>query len=91
MDYEWDEDKAAANVRKHSISFANVFGFDWESALVVEDDREDYGEKRYRALGYINARLHALVFTVREDKIRVISLRRASPREKRSYESSIRP
>ena len=52
--------------------------FDWSSALVVEDTREDYSERRYQALGFIGEHLHMLVFTPRDGAIHVISLRRAS-------------
>jgi uncharacterized protein len=64
---------------------ANVEGFEFDTALVIIDDRRDYGEVRYRALGMIDHRLHALVFTGRTGKTRVISLRRANDRERRNY------
>ena len=46
MDYEWDEGKAQSNLQKHGVAFEAVYGFDWESALVLQDDRKDYGEER---------------------------------------------
>jgi uncharacterized DUF497 family protein len=87
VNYEWDEAKAESNLNRHGVSFEAVYDFDWESALVLEDDREDYGEVRYRAMGLIGSRLHALVFTLRGETVRVISLRKANRREVRFYES----
>lgn len=53
--------------------------------MIEEDVRVDYGERRYRAFGYIGERLFALVFTHRAEKIHVISLRKANSREVKRY------
>ena len=79
--YAWDERKRVSNLRKHGVDFAIVQNFDFETALVLRDNRKNYGEERYRAYGTINGRLHALVFTRREGRIRVISLRKSNTRE----------
>jgi uncharacterized protein len=86
--YAWDERKRAANLRKHDVDFAIVQNFDFETALILRDDRKNYGEERYRAYGAINGRLHALVFTRREGRIRVISLRKSNAREIATYAAS---
>lgn len=83
--YSWDEEKAANNLAKHGVPFEAVSGFDWETAHVVEDSRFDYGGPRSIAFGQISADLHVLVYTVRDDLIRVISLRRANRRERALY------
>lgn len=62
--------------------------FDWDGALVVTDDRRDYGEPRLRALGLIDGRLHAVVVTPRGDALRIISLRKANKRELKLWENS---
>jgi uncharacterized DUF497 family protein len=85
--FEWDDDKATANLVKHGVAFERVHDFDWSTAQIVGDDREDYGEQRMIALGLIDAVLHVLVFTEREDNIRVISLRKANKRETKAYGS----
>jgi uncharacterized DUF497 family protein len=59
--------------------------FEWSSSLIVEDTRRDYGEKRFRAIGWIVGRLHVLVFTPRAKKVHVISLRKANDREVKLY------
>lgn len=60
--------------------------FDWSSAIIEEDVRKSYGEHRYFALGLIKNRLHAVVFTLRNNKLHVISLRKANQREVKDYE-----
>jgi uncharacterized DUF497 family protein len=75
-------------LRKHGVDFAIVQNFDFETALVLRDNRKNYGEERYRAYGTINGRLHALVFTRREGRIRVISLRKSNTREIANYAAS---
>jgi uncharacterized protein len=45
------------------LPFALAEDFDWSCALIAEDTREDYKEKRYQALGFIEEHLHMLVFT----------------------------
>src|SRR6266542_2860271 len=88
--YGWDEAKRRANLRKHGVDFAAVHGFEWDLAIRRIDDRDDYGELREQAIGFIGGRLHSLVFTEREDEqgelVWVISLRKAEAPEKRIYE-----
>ena len=85
MEYEWDDAKAAANLHMHGVAFAAVENFDWSTAFVVPDERFDYGEDRWLAIGMIGSRLHSMTFTIRGDRIRVISLRVAEPKERRLY------
>lgn len=86
MRFEWDEGKRAANLAKHSVDFAAVESFDFGSAAVVVDDRQDYGEERRIALGLIGSRVYVLIFAWRGETVRVISLRKANAREVKSYE-----
>ena len=51
----------------------------------IEDDRFDYSEIRVRAFGFIDEVPHCLVFTIRGQELRVISLRRAHAREMKRY------
>ena len=53
--------------------------------MIVADTRFDYGEERFNAYGLIGETLHAMTFTRRGDDIRVISLRRARPKELKRY------
>jgi uncharacterized DUF497 family protein len=79
--------KNARNVATRGISFNLAAAFEWDNVLIVEDTRKDYGERRFQALGLIAARLHVLVFTRREAKVHVISLRKANKREVKQYEA----
>ncbi|WP_338021221.1 BrnT family toxin [Azomonas macrocytogenes] len=79
--YEFDPAKSATNLEKHGVSFDAVEDFEWENAMVEEDNRNSYGEKRYIAYGPIRDRLYVLVFTPRADRFRIISLRKANRRE----------
>lgn len=87
MIISYDPTKNDKNIAERGISFEWAADFEWASALVVEDQREDYGERRFQALGYIGTRLHVLVFTPRTGSVHVISLRKANRREVTRYES----
>jgi len=82
----FDPAKSDANARKRGLPFSLVKDdFDWATAQVIEDTRKDYGERRYRALGFIGTRLHAVVYTLRATALHVISLRKANRREETHY------
>ena len=87
MPVSFDPKKNERNIAERGLSFELVAGFEWGSALVVEDSRRDYGERRFQALGLIDGRPHALVFTPRVGRVHVISLRKANPREVKHYEA----
>lgn len=86
MKYEWDEAKRQKNIKKHGIDFPSAWDFAWETAKIDEDDRAEYREHRYVAVGYIKERLFVMAFTNRDDVVRLISLRPAEPKEIRRYE-----
>jgi len=77
-----------ANIEKHGVDFAAADAFAWKSAIVVDDTRRAYGERRRIALGFIGASLHSLVYTRRAGMVRIISLRLASRKERKSYEDT---
>ena len=81
--YEWDEDKRQANLAKHGVDFADMDAFEWDTAALDMD--ENHAEPRWIAIGFIGAVLYFAVFTERSDNIRIISLRKATRREARSY------
>ena len=90
MEIEFDPEKHDRNVRERGISFEQARDFEWDGALVWRDTRRDYSEERFIALGLIGKRLHSLVFTVRGDAVRIISLRKANRREELPYEQKAR-
>lgn len=85
MRIRFDPVKNERNVRDRGLSFERAADFDFSSALVAVDDRQEYGEVRYVALGLLDARLHVLCFTETADGIRVISFRKANSREVARY------
>ena len=86
MEYEWDSAKNRRNRTAHGCAFDIVSGFDWSEAIEVLDDRFDYGEERWLALGPIGTKLYALIFSPRgDDRVRVISLRAATRNERKAY------
>ncbi|PSJ57691.1 BrnT family toxin [Kumtagia ephedrae] len=85
MKFEWDEEKYETNKAKHGIVFDLIHDFDILTALVVEDDRFDYGETRLVGIGLIHTRIMVVVYTERGDVVRVISLRKANRKEIRFY------
>jgi uncharacterized DUF497 family protein len=91
VDISFDAAKNVRNIATRGISFEQALAFEWDRALIVEDTRKDYGERRFQAIGLIAERLHVLVFTPRSGRTRVISLRRANKREVKRYEAQTQP
>lgn len=85
MRIEFDPDKSTRNARERGLPFDLASEFDFSTALVTEDRRGDYPERRFVALGYIGRRLHVLCFTPIAGGIRVISFRKANSREAKAY------
>lgn len=89
VDYEWDPKKAASNLRKHDVDFADAaLVFEDDSAVTIEDDDPD--EKRSVTIGMdALARILVVVYTWRGEKIRIISARDATPGERREYQEGL--
>ncbi len=91
-DFEWDEAKAAANIRKHKISFQEARRvFDDLFILIEQDLNEDFGEDRYIATGIVEGLLLTVIYTERGVRIRIISARKADNNEQRKYYRSQAP
>ncbi len=89
VDVEFDAAKDARNIREHGISLQRAEDFDISAAIFDVDDREDYGEVRWNAIGFLDARLYSLTFTEVDDEvIRAISLRKATSPERKRYEQA---
>jgi uncharacterized protein len=85
MEFEWDESKRIANLRKHGIDFLDVPAVFDGSIVTIEDNRFDYGEDRFVTFGLLQGRIVAVVHTESEDCIRIISARKASKNEQANY------
>lgn len=85
--YEWDDEKAAANLDKHGVSFQEAASAAEDAPLFLgEDNRRDYGERRFLSIGISRMdRIVTWVWTRRNGKTRLISARLASRRERQIY------
>ncbi len=89
MAFEWDPDKAEANFRKHGIMFSTEAQgvFDDDFALTVTDDESDPAEQRFVTIGVgTKGQLLVVVYSYRNENIRIISARPATPHERQQYE-----
>ena len=88
MEFEWDPDKARRNEKKHGVSFheaLEVFNDDLSSSVPDPDHSED--ESRYLVFGQSAVHRHIVVsYTERAERIRLISAREMTPRERKAYE-----
>ena len=82
---EWDEAKAAQNHAQRGLHFTMAGQFNWSTAQTRLDDRQDYAEDRFISRGMIGDRLHTLIYTLRGDSLRIISLRKSNRREQIAY------
>lgn len=86
MTLEWDPKKAASNLRKHGVRFADAHSvLEDPRALTIDDPHPD--EPRHLTIGLdALGRVLVISYTWREDRLRVISVRKATPSERRQYE-----
>ena len=91
MDYHWDNKKAARNVSKHGVSFQEaVTVFDDPLFVVFADPDHSVREERFIIMGESSqGRLLVVTYTQRPNGIRIISARKATPKEREAYEEEI--
>jgi uncharacterized protein len=91
VQFEWDPAKAIENASKHGVEFTEamtVFGDPLEVA--IPDPDRSIGERRFLSVGLSSAgRLLVVAYTERQQRIRLISAREATARERKNYESTI--
>lgn len=85
MHFEWDEQKRITNARKHGIDFRDAVEIFAGDTVMMEDDRFDYGERRFVSLGLLRGRAIAVVHTELESVTRIVSARKATRYEQRIY------
>ena len=89
MQFEWDRGKAAANRRKHGVSFEEATEvFADPNAAILADPDHSVLEHREIIVGRWQNQLLVISFTERQDIIRIISARRATPRERKRHEEN---
>jgi hypothetical protein len=84
--FEWDDSKAAQNWRDHGVTF-EMAREAFKDAFAVEwvDVGQDPTEERYAMIGMVENRLLLVAYTMRGERIRIISARKAEPYERRKY------
>ncbi|CAE6769767.1 hypothetical protein R69888_03801 [Paraburkholderia haematera] len=88
--FEWDEVKNQINIHKHGIDFRDAVDVFDHPVLTAIDQREDYGEDRWVALGWMAAIVGVVVYVERSaDVIRIISARKATRHEVKRYKYSV--
>ncbi len=85
MEFEWDSKKAISNLKKHRVDFADAAAaLEDERAITIPDDYPD--EERFITIGMdFIGRILVVVYTWRENRIRVISARKATTKEIKQY------
>lgn len=86
--FEWDQDKADANLKKHRVRFEEAESVFYDSlSMTIPDPDHSIDEHRFIDIGTSeNNRLLVVVYTERKDRIRIISARRATKSERKKYE-----
>ena len=91
LQFEWDEAKAAANVRKHDVSFEEaITAFSDPNTITIFDVEHSEAEDRFVDIGLsASGRVLVVVYTEHGARIRIISCRKATPAERRQYERGV--
>ncbi|MDH3603519.1 MAG: BrnT family toxin [Candidatus Tectomicrobia bacterium] len=85
MEFEWDLTKNVDNIAHHGIDFEDARRIFDGPVLERVDDRFDYGEERAIAIGIVDGRELYVVYTMREERCRIISARRVTRHEREAY------
>ena len=87
MNYEWDSEKDKSNIKKHRVRFADAASvFQDDFAITIDDDNQE--EQRFVTLGMdAFGRVLVVIFTWRDDTIRIISAKKATPTQRKQYEA----
>jgi len=88
--FVWDKEKSKLNLEKHGIAFSDAKCVFKNPTVTFEDDRFDYGEKRFITLGLLEKREIVIIHTPRGNLIRIISMRKANVKEKKIYKKRLK-
>lgn len=87
--YEWDEEKNHKNLSERGLSFEDADRVFAGPCATFEDDRRDYGERRFTTFGLLEGRLVVIAHTPRGGKTRIISMRKGNDREQKTYQERL--
>ena len=85
MKFTWGESKRKDNILKHGMDFIDAKATFSSATFTFEDDRFSYGEQRFVTLGMLKGVVVLIAHTERNDKIRIISMRKATKNEQKIY------
>jgi uncharacterized protein len=85
--FEWDEEKRESNLSKHGIDFIDAAAIFDQNFINMADERRDYGETRFKALGIVDGIVMCVIYTFRENRYRIISAYKAGKNDRRNYSS----
>lgn len=88
LEFEWDENKRQSNLRKHGVDFVAASKIFENYTVEFEDNRYDYGEDRFVAIGIIGNQTLTVVYIMRNSIIRLISARKSTKEERKIYEQN---
>ncbi len=88
MEFEFDEGKSRANEEKHGINFIQAQKL-WEGPSIEFAAKQEY-ENRFAIIGSLEGKLYTCIYTLRGERIRIISCRRVREKERRLYEANIK-
>jgi uncharacterized protein len=89
MELSFDETKRQRTLSERGLDFAQAEELFSGLEFTFPDDRNDYGEERYNTFGLLGDRLVVVVWTIRDDTRRIISMRKANEREKARYQRAL--
>jgi uncharacterized DUF497 family protein len=87
--FEWDERKRLGNLRKHGLDFRDCAALFTGPHIALPDERYEYRECRFIALGLLTGRVVAVAYAETEQTVRIISMRKANRSEQTSYFQSV--
>ncbi len=85
MQFEWDENKRRTNLQKHGVDFVDAVKIFAGFTVTLQDDRFQYDENRFITFGMLKGRVVAVLHTERQNRIRLISIRKATRNERKAY------
>jgi uncharacterized DUF497 family protein len=88
MHFTCDPNKSRANYFKHGIVLEFAHQLEWSKQVVWADDRQNYNEVRMSGLVPLEGKIYAVVYVLRDESTRMISLRTANKREVNRYEKN---
>lgn len=90
MELEWDEDKRQKALLERDLDFADVTKFDPATIVIVPDMRRFYGEQRFNTYGALNGIPCTYCWTPRDNKTRIISMRKMNERERKVWLKAVK-